>query len=113
MEPKINPDFTFSQYQENADATAQFALEDPLLYCIMGAAGEGGETLEKAKKAARKAGTYDISPYLSEGSARLNLLKELGDQLWYLSQAARLLGSSLEEVAVLNNLKLADRDDRN
>jgi len=40
------------------------------------------------------------------------LLKELGDTLWYLTQSAQALGSTLEEVATLNIAKLDSRASR-
>lgn len=109
----------FQRYEDEAIKTAEFKLEDPLLYCLMGMAGEAGETLEKAKKIARKNATYEISAFIhanfdcSEDCHRNKILTEMGDVLWYLSQAARLMGSSLSEVAKMNIDKLASRAKRN
>ena len=44
---------------------------------------------------------------------KAEIVKELGDVLWYVNAVAHLLGSSLEEVARLNNEKLASRQARN
>ena len=40
------------------------------------------------------------------------LLKELGDVLWYISQLSAELGLSLEEIASLNLEKLNSRKER-
>jgi NTP pyrophosphatase (non-canonical NTP hydrolase) len=42
----------------------------------------------------------------------LEIAKELGDVLWYLSQIATELNLSLEQVAQLNIEKLFDRETR-
>ena len=107
----LTGNFTFAEYATQARKTAQFKLKDPLLYCLMGLTGEAGEVIEKAKKLARVNGTYDLSDVLLSED-KINLTRELGDVLWYLTITAELIGSSLAEVAMANNLKLADRAER-
>lgn len=97
------------EYQKLASRTALLNRQDDhyrLMYMSMGLAGEAGEVVEKVKKIIRPA-EVEISE-----ERREDLKKELGDVLWYLSQLARELGLSLEEVASYNIKKLADRAER-
>jgi len=70
---------------------------------ILGLAGEAGEVTDKYKKIIR-----DKSSVVGDAD-RGELVKELGDVLWYLATLARYLGVSLDEVATLNVKKLTDR----
>lgn len=99
----------FSEYQNLAartgygeDGERNFVL---MIYA-MGLAGESGEVIEKLKKAMR-----DRGGAVSDEEKQL-LQKELGDVLWYLSEIARMLGISLEEIARMNIDKLASRKER-
>jgi len=76
-----------------------------LMYVILGLGGEVGELLGKVKKILR-----DNNGLMNE-EIQVSLIKELGDVLWYLDRAAYEIGSSLEEVAQFNNLKLSQRKD--
>jgi len=77
-----------------------------LMAQILGLAGESGEVMEKFKKLIR-----DRQGKITDAD-RAEIIKELGDVLWYVNSVAHLLGSSLEEVARLNNDKLASRQQR-
>ncbi len=77
---------------------------DSLTYALMGIAGEGGEVIEAYKKIMRIHGPTELT---SVEKARL--MDEMGDVLWYISKAAKLLGGSLEEVAAMNINKLFNR----
>ena len=82
-------------------------IDAQLMYLVLGLCGESGEIAEKFKKLVRdKQGV--LSP-----EDKAEIVKELGDVLWYVNAVAHLLGSSLEEVARLNNEKLASRQARN
>lgn len=70
---------------------------------VLGLVGESGEVAEKFKKLLR-----DKKGEISDAD-RQEILKELGDVLWYINSLSHLLGSSLEEVAIMNNQKLASR----
>ena len=97
-------------YQARAAQTDFTTNDDPVfsrMYLSMGLAGETGEVVEKMKKVVRNAGG-EVS-----GEKRDEIKKELGDVLWYLSQLARSLGISLNDVAETNLQKLADRAARN
>ena len=77
-----------------------------LMSQVLGLVGESGEVAEKFKKLLR-----DENGALSD-ETKAELVKELGDILWYVNSVAHLIGSSLEEVAQLNNEKLASRHKR-
>lgn len=81
-------------------------IDAQLMGQVLGLAGESGEVLEKFKKLLRdKAGNITDED-------KTEIVKELGDILWYVNAVSHLLGSSLEEVARANNEKLASRQKR-
>lgn len=81
-------------------------ISPQLMAQLLGLADESGEVLGKVKKLLR-----DKSGLISDED-RSELLKELGDILWYVNSVSVLLGSSLEEVAQKNLDKLASRKER-
>ena len=92
-----------------ATLTKEYAYGDispQLMGMVLGLAGESGEVLEKFKKLLR-----DKQGKLS-GEDKTEIVKELGDILWYVNAVAHLLGSDLEAVARGNNEKLASRKHR-
>lgn len=100
----------FTEYQALATRTAQFNQPDKtyiLMYLCLGLAGESGEVVEKIKHIIR-----DQKGEVLEEKREL-VKKELGDVLWYLSQLARELEISFDDVASANIKKLADRAERN
>ncbi len=99
-------DMDFNEYQQTANKTATYSKNDQeykLMYLSLGLAGETGEVIEKIKKIIRNDGAV-----VSEEKKHL-LMHELGDVLWYLSQMAKELDVSFDEVAAANLQKLADR----
>ena len=105
---------TFEEYLEFLQRTKWYAHADQndsgeLVYHALGIAGEGGEFVDLVKKVARDHG-YNTP--LSELSATLigRLHDELGDVLWYLTQAAYLLGLTIPELMELNRAKLEARE---
>ena len=74
---------------------------------VLGLVGEAGETADKIKKILR-----DKDGVINEDD-KLEVVKELGDVLWYVASIARYLDVSLEEVASLNLEKLEGRKKRN
>lgn len=74
---------------------------------LLGLSGESGEVAEKFKKIYR-----NNEGKMSE-EERLEIIKELGDVLWYISAIARHLKAPLEQVAKTNLKKLKDRAKRN
>lgn len=73
------------------------------VYLTMGLAGEAGELANKVKKIFRDDNGQVTKVRKGE------LISELGDILWYIAMLSEEFGSSLEEVAVMNNKKLKER----
>ena len=101
----------FNEYADKAIATLtdghEFGdVDAKLMAQVLGLVGESGEVAEKFKKLLR-----DKSGVITD-ETRAEIIKELGDILWYVNSVAHLIGSSLEEVAVRNNAKLASRKQR-
>jgi NTP pyrophosphatase (non-canonical NTP hydrolase) len=94
----------FNKYQELASTTATY--KEKIIYPTLGLNGEAGEIAEKVKKILRdKDGVFDEA-------FKLELAKELGDQLWYVAALASDLGLNLDDVAEMNIKKLASRKER-
>lgn len=91
-----------NEYQEKA-AKAAFYEKNDLVYLALGIAGEGGEVADHMKKVMRD----DYGRITDE--RREILIKELGDVLWYVSKMAGELNVSLDDVAVINLVKIKDR----
>ncbi len=101
-----------NEYQDNAITTAVYPGRGSplgLIYVALKMNGEAGEFAEHVGKALR-----DDNYMQDELTPERNLLlkKELGDVLWYIAAAAKELGFTLDEIAVANNAKLADRKAR-
>ena len=108
----------FNEYQERAGKFDTFSYEKfvaegakanhlGILEKVLGLAGESGEACDKIKKIIR-----DENGEVSE-LVRKELVKELGDILWYLAMVSKYLGVEFEEVAKMNIEKLQDRLERN
>jgi NTP pyrophosphatase (non-canonical NTP hydrolase) len=98
---------TFEEYQKQSKGTAQYSdFLPPWVYLALGLAGESGEVVDKIKKVVRN---HDG---VFSAEAKLEIQKELGDVLWYVSQLCEELGLSMDEVATMNRAKLEDRKTR-
>ena len=102
---------TIEEYQSQAITTlvsdhSYGDLSAQLISQLFGLVGESGEVAEKVKKLLR-----DKQGNLSNED-KAELLKELGDILWYINSVSHLLGSSLEEVAQANLDKVLSRKSR-
>lgn len=100
----------FNEYQHLANKTALGLAKESLIYPTLGYVGEAGEFTEKVKKLWRNKGITkgeDLS--LPD---QCELMKELGDGLWYIACLATQLNVSLDEIAQLNIAKLSDRLNR-
>ena len=81
-------------------------MDATLLSQVFGLMGESGEVAEKFKKLIR-----DKKGVISDED-KVEIIKELGDILWYINSVSHLLGSSLEEVAEKNLDKVLSRKQR-
>ena len=95
-------------FQKKAMKTAIYPNKgNNLIYPTLGLVGEAGEVAEKVKKMLRDDGG-EISKQKKE-----ELIKELGDVLWYVSGVAYELKTTLSEVVKVNMEKLSSRKIRN
>jgi len=77
-----------------------------ILHQVFGLVGESGEVAEKFKKLIRDKNGQMLPEDKEE------IIKELGDVLWYVNSLSILLGSSLEAVAQKNLDKVLSRKER-
>lgn len=101
----------FDDYQELTKATAVYPEVGTgsivaVNYTGLGASNEAGEIAGKIKKAWR-----DDNSIVTE-KKKVELIAEIGDVLWYLSQLANELDVSLNYIASANLHKLLDRKER-
>lgn len=96
----------FNEYQRRSDSTAVYPEGKALEYLALGLCSEAGEVAGKLKKVIRDDNSQLTNEKLNE------LVSELGDVLWYLSQLALELDVTLSVVAHENLRKLADRKER-
>lgn len=101
----------FSEYQTLTGLTAVYPEKGrgtiiAVNYCGLGASNEAGEIAGKIKKAWR-----DDNCSITE-QKKEELVGEIGDVLWYLSQLASELGLELSDIARANIAKLLDRKER-
>ena len=97
----------FKEYQKKSRKTAIYPQKGKnFVYPTLGLVGEAGEIAEKIKKAIRDDGGK-IS-----NARREEIVKEMGDVLWYLAQLATELGVSFNQVAEENLKKLFSRKKR-
>lgn len=102
-------DMTLDSYQEQAAETNTYKNNTLGTSGIfMGLSGEAGEATDKAKKEIRD---HEDTAFMDE-NRNTKIIFELGDTLWYVSQAARRLGYSLTDVAHLNLVKVLSRAER-
>ena len=97
----MTDELTLNQYQKYAARTAGAGGngERRLIIAALGLAGEAGEFANMVKKLT--AHGHEISPH--------ELADELGDVLWYLSEAATAVGLQLGDLAQQNVEKLRKR----
>lgn len=92
---------TLNEYQKLAGRTRQNDQTsiEALANAALGISGEAGEIAEIAKKVLYH--RHVVEPE--------KMLKELGDELWYISWMAELWGYTLEDIARANIQKLLER----
>ena len=94
----------FDDYQKDAVATAIYPNQgDNLYYPALGLAGEAGEVCDKIKKIMRDC---DGIP---TGDQEIEILKELGDVLWYVANLCEELDCDMSHAAATNITKLQSR----
>lgn len=110
---------TFDEYEEHCDDTWGGVPPgaDILMYLSCAIAEEAGEILGNVKKAWRddNYGDFDLSSGVTvplTNARREAIIKEMGDQLYYMSRLAKCLSVTLQDVAEVNIDKLADRYQR-
>jgi NTP pyrophosphatase (non-canonical NTP hydrolase) len=111
--------YTLNNYQQDTGTTAIYPRtgsgdERAVNYTILGLIGEAGEIANKWKKLLRDAPSRGFQPadyYEFYANLREDILNELGDVLWYVSQLSTELGVSLGDVADQNIRKLSARRD--
>lgn len=103
---------TLEEYQKLAITTDVFG-DKPVpidshafLSKLLGLVGETGEMAEKFKKIFRDKGG------VLNGEDKAEIVKELGDVLWYLSALCCYMDLNLEEVANMNLDKVLNRKSR-
>lgn len=109
--------YTFQQYHADVSRHTDYPEQgNNLVYPALGAAGEAGEVAEKVKKIWRNYGQMGVStvcastPHAPQIADKCReLIKEIGDVLWYLDAMASELNVSLEHIAQENARKLDDR----
>jgi NTP pyrophosphatase (non-canonical NTP hydrolase) len=92
---------TLDEYQKLALTTAGPDCKGSKVYSMGGVGGEAGEYIDVVKK--------HLFHGISEEKSREEALKELGDLLWGVAQAADAWGFTLEDVADRNLSKLRAR----
>lgn len=92
----------YQEYQDFAMLSKVYPEKHEIIYPTLGMMGEAGECSEKVKKWMR--GDKELD--------KAELVKELGDVLWYITSLAVDLGYNLEDVAKMNVDKLKSRRER-
>ena len=98
---------TTPKNQQHALETAIYPETSRIVYPTLGLTGEAGEVADKVKKVIRD-GQGAFTP-----EKKLEIVKEIGDVLWYCATLARDLGYELDDVAQMNVEKLRSRMQRN
>lgn len=94
----------FKAYQKFTNSTAVYPKRGKnIVYPTLGLVGEAGEVAEKVKKIIR-----DNKGKITK-EKKEELLKEIGDVLWYISQVSYELNTSLEDIVNINVDKLTSR----
>ena len=101
----------FNDYQTKSRVTAKYPrVGDNLAYLGLGIADEAGEVAGKIKKLMRDHNIESVHDLTDE--LRAELVKEVGDVLWYAAQMATEIGVDFGDVAQKNIDKLYSRMER-
>ena len=97
----------FDTYQKFCSSTAIYPkVGKSFVYPLIGLQGEVGEVSEKIKKLFR-----DNKGKLTE-EKKVEIIKELGDVLWYISQLSTEFDTKFSDVVKANIEKLSSRQER-
>lgn len=98
----------FDEYQKLTRKTAVYpTIGKKYIFPMLGLAGEVGEVSEKIKKLFR-----DKNARLTKES-RIEIAKELGDVLWYITQLISDLGLNFSDIVRMNLEKINYRHKEN
>ena len=94
----------FDEYQKFTATTDVYPNDKfNIGYKALGLVGEAGEVADKIKKIYRdKDGNFNVTD-------EIEIAKELGDCLWYISRIAAAIGFELSDITKLNVDKLSKR----
>lgn len=98
---------TFSDYQRISFKTATGPVGEEVIYYALKLNSGAGEVAEKLGKLWRKAS--GIKNIQIDASMKKEIIKELGDVLWYISSLSKILDVDLGLVAETNLDKIIDR----
>jgi NTP pyrophosphatase (non-canonical NTP hydrolase) len=93
----------FGEYQTKARKFKKYSNEYKITYPALGLASEAGEVCDKIKKNIR-----DEDNSLSDDD-RVEILKEIGDVLWYCAMLCDDMHMPLDQAALMNLQKLNSR----
>jgi NTP pyrophosphatase (non-canonical NTP hydrolase) len=96
----------FNTYQQQAATTAVYPESAKYIYPTLGLCGEAGEVAEKIKKVIRDNGGVFTEEKKKE------IVKEVGDVLWYIAALLSDLDVTMDEAAIGNLEKLFSRKER-
>ena len=97
----------FGEYQKEAEKFMIYPGDKKITYPILGLVSEAGEVADKYKKIIRDKNGQMID------EDRVEMLKEIGDVLWYLAAICTDIGMPLDHAALMNLQKLNSRLSRN
>jgi NTP pyrophosphatase (non-canonical NTP hydrolase) len=105
--PKISEINNFFDYERIAMSTKVGWNKNEILYPLVGMCGETGEVADKIKKVIRdKNGNFSKED-------KIEILKEIGDTLWYMTALCQDLGYTLKDAANINLEKVTKRREEN
>ena len=109
-----DPDQSMTMYDYEEAAMNTAVYDHPPMYPTLGLVGEAGEAADKVKKLYRDEQlSLGGDPILELNvETRIEIAKELGDVLWYVTAVASDLGFDLDEIAGMNIEKLNSRKRR-
>lgn len=101
----------FNEYQKKSRKTAVYpGVGDNMQYLGLGIADEAGEVAGKISKLMRDHNITSVHDLTDE--LRTELVKEMGDVLWYVANLSTEIGVDLNDLAEKNIEKLYSRMDR-